>query len=143
LVSIIWLTSGIHSLLPLPAGIPYDAQFFRASVLLDIERNLCDGKRRKTLRDIYRRLEIAPTHNAKGLRQEIARIKATRVVYLAYSHDAAPSDFFLFSYLKGEMAGLTANSPADILSEIRRLFQEISKRPSWLCMTSGPHGSSG
>jgi hypothetical protein len=27
----------------------------------------------------------------------------------------------------GEMAGFTANSPADILSEIRRIFQEISK----------------
>jgi hypothetical protein len=30
-------------------------------------------------------------------------------------------------HLKGEMAGFTANSPANILSEIRRFFQEISK----------------
>jgi hypothetical protein len=29
--------------------------------------------------------------------------------------------------VKGEMASVTANSPADILSEIRRSFQEISK----------------
>jgi hypothetical protein len=33
----------------------------------------------------------------------------------------------LFGHLKGEMAGFTADSPADILSDIRRIFQEISK----------------
>jgi hypothetical protein len=33
----------------------------------------------------------------------------------------------LFDYLKDEMAGFTANSPADILSEIRWIFQEIPK----------------
>jgi hypothetical protein len=31
----------------------------------------------------------------------------------------------LFGYLKNEMARFTANSPADILSEIRQIFQEI------------------
>jgi hypothetical protein len=43
------------------------------------------------------------------------------------SPDTALGDFFLFGHLKREMAGLTANSPADILSEIRRIFQEISR----------------
>jgi hypothetical protein len=48
-------------------------------------------------------------------------------VHTDYSPDAAPSDFFLFDDLKGDMAGFAANSPADILSEIRRIVQEISK----------------
>jgi hypothetical protein len=48
-------------------------------------------------------------------------------VHPACSPDAAPSDFFLFGYLKGEMVSFTANSPADSLSEIRRIFPEISK----------------
>jgi hypothetical protein len=34
----------------------------------------------------------------------------------------------LFDYLKSEMAGFTVNSSADILSEIHRIFQEISKQ---------------
>jgi hypothetical protein len=33
----------------------------------------------------------------------------------------------LFGYIKGEMAGFTADSPADVLSEIRQIFEEISK----------------
>jgi hypothetical protein len=41
--------------------------------------------------------------------------------------DAAPSDFFLFGSLKGEIADFTTNSPENILSEIRRIVHEISK----------------
>jgi hypothetical protein len=64
-------------------------------------------------------------------------------VHPGYSPDAAPSDFFFFGYLKGEMAGFTVNSPADILSEIRRISQEISQETLMGCMTSGSHGSNG
>jgi hypothetical protein len=102
-----------------------DAQFFCVSVLPDIERNLCDCKRKKKLPGVYLHLNHAPAHNTKRLWQEITRTKVTRVLHPAYSHDAAPSDFFLFGSLKGEIAGFTANSPADILSEIRRIFQKI------------------
>jgi hypothetical protein len=104
-----------------------DAEFFYASVLSDIERNLCDGKCRKMPRGIYLHLDNAPAHNAKWSRQDIARIKAIRILHPAHSPDAALSDFFWVGCLKGEMAGVTANSSADILSEIRRISQEISQ----------------
>jgi hypothetical protein len=123
----VWSTFGIHNLLALPAGMPYDAEFFCASVLPHIERNLCDGKHGKTLRGVYLHLDNAPAHNRKRSRQEIARTKATEAVHPVYSRDAVPSDFFLFGFMKGEMAGFTAKPPADILYEIHRIFQEISK----------------
>jgi hypothetical protein len=52
----------------------------------------------------------------------------TRFVYPADSPDAASSDFFLFVYLKSEMAGIIANSSADIFSETHQIFQEISEK---------------
>jgi hypothetical protein len=105
----------------------YDAEFLCASVLSDNERNLCDGKRRKTVRGVYLHLDNAPVHKAKRSRQESARTKATRVVHQAYSPEAEPADFFLFGSLRDKTAKSTANSPAGILSEIRQIFQEISK----------------
>jgi hypothetical protein len=33
----------------------------------------------------------------------------------------------LFDYPEGEMASVTANSPADIFSESHRIFQEVTK----------------
>jgi hypothetical protein len=143
LISVIWSTSGIHSLLALPAGVRCDTEFFCASVLLDIQRNLCDGKHRKTLRGIYLHLGNTPAHNAKRSRQEIARTKASRVVHPACSPDATPSDFFLFGHLKGEMAVFKANSLLYILREVRRTFRKSQRRPLWPYVTSGSHGSSG
>jgi hypothetical protein len=87
-------------------------------ILPGIDKNLYDGKSRKTLRSVDFHLDDAATHNVKRSRKEIVRTKATRVVHLAYSLDAAPSDFFLFGYLKND---------AGILSGIRRILQEISK----------------
>jgi hypothetical protein len=120
--------SGIHNLLVLPAGMRDDAEFFCAFVLPGIERNLCDGKRRKTLRGVDLHLDDPPAHNVKRSRQEIARTKPTRFVHPAYYLGITSSGFFLFGDLKGEMAGFTVNSSADILSEIRQIFQEILER---------------
>jgi hypothetical protein len=105
----------------------YDAEFFCAPVLSDIERNLCDGKRRKMVQGVCIHLDNAPAHNAEKSRQGMVRTRSTGVVHPAYSPAAVPSDFFLSGCLKAEMAGFTANSPADIRFKIRRIFQEISK----------------
>jgi hypothetical protein len=67
-ISIIWSTSGIHSLLALPAGVRYDAEFFCAFVLPDVERNLCDDKHWKTLGGVDLHLDNAPAHNPKRSR---------------------------------------------------------------------------
>jgi hypothetical protein len=99
-----WVGVGIYSVLVLPVVVRYDAEFFYASVLPDIEKNLRNGKRRETPRDVYLHLNNAAAHSAKRSWQEIARIKDTRVVHPGYSPDTAPSDF-LFGHLKGEMAG--------------------------------------
>jgi hypothetical protein len=50
-----------------------------------------------------------------------------KIIHLVYSPDIAPSNFFLFGYLKCEMAAFTASSLEDILSEIHRSFAEIPR----------------
>jgi hypothetical protein len=48
-------------------------------------------------------------------------------VHPACFSGAASTDFSLFASLKGEIGGFTENSSTDILSEIRWIFQEVSK----------------
>jgi hypothetical protein len=74
LVSIIWWTSGIHSLFVLPGGMRYNAELFCAFIMPGIERNFCGGKRRKTPRGAHLHLDNAPAHSAKRSREEIASI---------------------------------------------------------------------
>jgi hypothetical protein len=49
------------------------------------------------------------------------------VVHPAYSPDAAPSGFLLYSLLRREIARFIARSPEDVLPEIRRIFEDIPK----------------
>jgi hypothetical protein len=52
-----------------------------------------------------------------------------KAVHPVFSPDLAPSDCFLFSRLKSEMAGLTGRSPEDILSDIRRSSKKLKRNP--------------
>jgi hypothetical protein len=120
-------------------------------ILFRLQRNLCDGKRRKMFRGIYLHLDMASVYNAKRSRQEITRTKANRVVHPSYSPDGAPSDLFLFGHLKSEMARFTAGSAEDILSVIPRIFERIPKeiptavynewiiRLQWITEHNGEH----
>jgi hypothetical protein len=96
-----------------------DAEFFGASVLLDIERNLRDGKRRKTARSAYLQIDNAPAHTPNGRGKKLPEPKSPgsciRLIFLMFGH------------LKGEMAGFIASSAAAILSEIGPILQNISK----------------
>jgi hypothetical protein len=42
-----------------------------------------------------------------------------------YSPDLAPSDFFLFGYVKGKLMGYPAETPSELLISIRVILAEI------------------
>jgi hypothetical protein len=44
-----------------------------------------------------------------------------------YSPDLAPSDFFLFGYIKGELMGYRAETPSGLLVRIRVILAEIPR----------------
>jgi hypothetical protein len=49
-----------------------------------------------------------------------------RMPHPPYSPDLAPCDFFLFGYLKQELAGRQYETPADLFSEVRGIIRGIS-----------------
>jgi hypothetical protein len=44
-----------------------------------------------------------------------------------YSPDLAPSDFFLFGYVKGKFMGYRAETPSELLVRIRVILAEIPR----------------
>jgi hypothetical protein len=122
LASVMWWISGIWSLLTLPTGLWYSAEFFWIPILPDIERNLCGGEPRKTLRGIYLNLDNAPASKAKRSRQEIARTKSTSDAYPANSPGPALGCFSSERITQKE---------SDTFWHCRR-FREIELSPSLL-----------
>jgi hypothetical protein len=47
--------------------------------------------------------------------------------HFPYSPDSAPSDFFLFGYVKGKLMGYRAETPSELLVRIRVILAEIPR----------------
>jgi hypothetical protein len=47
--------------------------------------------------------------------------------HLSYSPDLAPSDVFLFGYVKGKMMGYRPETPSELLVRIRDILAEIPR----------------
>jgi hypothetical protein len=62
--------------------------------------------------------------NVKGLHQS----RSNEIdISFPYSPDLAPSDFFLFGYVKGNLMGYRAETPSELLVRIRVILAEIPR----------------
>jgi hypothetical protein len=75
LISIIWGSPGIKSLLYVPKGMKYNTTFFVESVVPDLVEQVCQESRRETLRGILVYLDKARPHDS---RKSEAALTATK-----------------------------------------------------------------
>jgi hypothetical protein len=69
-------------------------------------------------------------HNSRLFQQWIKAFKAEQLPHPAYSPESAPSGFFLFGYIKGEVSHYNCESPQDFLKLIGEFFSPINKAMS-------------
>jgi hypothetical protein len=122
LISAIWSVNGIHSLLDVPKGTTYNSTFFCQSVLPGLIRKLGEHSRRRTLKGLFVHLDNARPHNSRESSQCLKDFHPTRMPHPAYSPDLAPSDFFLFGYLKAKLQGRHG-----LIFAIREIMAEVSR----------------
>jgi hypothetical protein len=127
LVWIIWGGTWIQSLLSVPKGAKYNAIFFIESVVPDLVEQVCQERRRKTLRGIIVHLDNARPHNSRKSETALTATKPRRIPATAYSPDLSPSNFFLFGMLKERMSGTLYNSPDELIFAISELIASLPK----------------
>jgi hypothetical protein len=84
-------------------GTTYDNTFFCDYVVADLVRNFMTSRRRKTLKRFKVQLDNVSSHHSRSSRECLEHFRALRMPHPAYSPDSAPSDFFLFGYLKSKL----------------------------------------
>jgi hypothetical protein len=127
LVSIIWGSTGIKTLLSVPKGMKYNIIFFVESVAPDLVEHVYQESRRKTLRCIMVHLDNARPHNSRKSATALTATKTRRIHAPASSPDQSPSDFFLFGMLKERISGTSYSSPDELISAISRLIASLPK----------------
>jgi transposase len=68
----------------------------------------------------------APAHRASTTLDTVAKRKLLLIPQPPYSPDLAPSDFFLFGYLKSQLRGKKCKNIEELEGEIIRLMEKIT-----------------
>jgi hypothetical protein len=127
LISIFWCVNGIHTLLNVPKGSTYNTAFFCDQVVPTLVEGITSHGYRKMLKGFMVHLDNPSPHNSRRSQECLGANRATRLQHPAYSPDLAPSDFFLFGYLKEKLTSFDCGSRDDLKSAITSIFSEIDK----------------
>jgi histone-lysine N-methyltransferase SETMAR len=106
LISVLWSVNGIQSLRDIPKGETFNSAFFCDVALPSLIGNSCSLSRRRSLKGLDVHLENAHPHNSRQPSHCPRAMRARRMAQPAYSPALAPSDFFLFGFLKQSIQGV-------------------------------------
>ena len=73
-------------------------------------------------------MDNAPCHNSRATREYLEENKVVRIDHPPYSPDLAPSDFYLFGYVKNAFANIVLNSMEEAVKEIMAFVEGIPKK---------------
>jgi hypothetical protein len=121
-----WNPSGFHVVKALPKWSKFNAQYYSNNALVAISdwRRLSGRTQQSKLwldADNFR------PDTAKVSTDYISRHGMKRLPHPPYSPDLAPSDFFLFGYVKKKLMGKRAESESELLVGIRVMLAEIRR----------------
>jgi len=124
MISVIWSINGIKSITLLPQGEKFTKQFFVNRVLGDLGSFFEKHRPQRLGSGIILHLDNARPHLAD---EEMAELGITRMSHPPYSPDLAPSDFFLFGFLKTCLEGRNFASAEELLISVREILQTVSR----------------
>jgi hypothetical protein len=127
LLSVLWSVTGMQSFIDLPKVATYNSAFLCDIVVPDWVRDICSHSRRKSLKGMEIHLGNARPHNSKRAPECLSRTKANRVPHPAHSPDFAPSDFFLFGFVKTRLQESDIPGQEGLKCAISQILAEISQ----------------
>ena len=111
MISVIWSASGIKSIVMLPRGASFNKEFFVDVVLGDLLKTIHTERPKRGCSELRLHIDNARPHLVDSFLEEIG---LARMCHPPYSPDLAPSDFFLFGYLKTKLQGMHFTSDEEL-----------------------------
>jgi hypothetical protein len=126
MLTVVWNPIGFYVLKALPKGGKFNGQYYTNDVLVVISdwRRQTGGTRPNKL---WVHFNNTRPHTAKMSRDHIGLNRMEQVPHPPDSPDLAPSDFFLFGYVKGKLVRYRAETPSELLVHIRVILAEIPR----------------
>jgi histone-lysine N-methyltransferase SETMAR len=125
MVSAYFTRWGFVSIEFLPQGQNYNSQFFIETVLPSIEMKLSQRRPRLRATGAHLHMDNAKPHRSKKSIEKAGEMGFVLVPHPPYSPDIAPSDFFLFGYLKECLAGTSFPDEETLISAVHEILTSI------------------
>jgi hypothetical protein len=129
LISVLWSVNGIHHLIDVPPGMKHNSSFFCDVVMPGLIQNMTFSSRRRTLKLFFIHLDNARPHNSKQSQECIQASKAKRLPHPVYGPGLAPSDFFLFGYLKENRPPSIARPETSSKVQSSQFSMKLTEKP--------------
>jgi len=127
MITVMWSISGIIVLNMLPKGESFDSSYFIDNIIYEADQNPTIQKWRKTYGKIWVHLDNCRVHNSRVSMERMKQIKFERTPHPPYSPDIAPSDFFLFGYVKEKLKGQKFIARDELYEAVHSILSGISE----------------
>lgn len=127
LVVVFWNFVGFNHILAVPHGQTYTSAFCISTAFPSLDAALRPNRPKLGLSGTCLHWDNARPHIA-NLTQENLTSRGVRILpHPPYSPDLAPSDFFLFGYLKGRIMGQKFATSPELVANLSQIMSEIGK----------------
>ena len=125
MLTVFWNPEGFLVVDVLPHGQKFNSEYFINNILQPIYRSL--SSRAKELgKTITLHFDNARVHTSRKVQEYMDSHNMKKAAQPPYSPDIAPSDFYLFGYIKELLKGARFESPQQLYSAITEILSGIS-----------------
>ena len=126
MITIFWNPSGFHLIKILPEDAKFNGKYF-IDEILDPIYEITTPLREEFGRNIILHYDNARPHTSRKVTDYLESHDIEKAPHPPFSPDIAPSDFYLFGYIKQKIAGRHFEDPEDLYSAVDDIFSEIPK----------------
>lgn len=128
MLTVIWNPFGFHIIDFLPEGTSFNSSYFIEHILTPLESKKCQIWNQSHNRKLHLHLDNSRIHNSKISLKKTIEFGFKRTPQPPYSPDIAPSDFFLFGYVKGKLRGCIFTSVDELQEKILEILHSIDHK---------------
>jgi len=128
MVTILWGIKGFYLVEALPSDQNYNSTYF-CELLTRLRSNLRKHKGVKRIKFFHLHLDNAKVHRSLYTEEKAEELGFTMLQHPPYSPDLAPSDFYLFGYIKMQLKGRHFETVAMLMIAIDEILRTI---PPWV-----------
>ena len=104
-----------------------NSSIFISNILEPLNQYTANLQAKKSRRRFWLHFDNASCHRSKVVKNYMGLKKFSRALHPPFSHDLAPSDFYLFGKVKNKTQGVHFQDEEELLLTIQSEFEEIPR----------------